>query len=126
LIDDQDRKNISGLPGLSKLPILGRLFGTHADDKTKTEIMLSITPHIIRERRFQTANQADMWMGSEGQAGRSNTSPAFGAGANALLLPRAAPVVQNQSPPPKSENINIPLPPGFSLGNGLPPVKDNQ
>ncbi len=132
LIDDQDRKNISGLPGLSKLPILGRLFGTHADDKSKTEIVLSITPHIVRERRYQTNDQADMWLGAEGRAGKSSSSPGFGAGAAALLLPRAAnpnasatPVPTNTAPP-RPENINIPLPPGFSLGNGLPQNKENQ
>ena len=121
LIDDQDRKNISGLPGLSKIPLLGKLFSNQTDDKTKTEIILSITPHIIRERKLQTANQAEMWVGSESQAGKRGVSPNT-LDPNALfIVPKAAPAVAPAAKDEKPQNINIPLPAGFSLGTGLTP-----
>jgi general secretion pathway protein D len=48
LISDEDRKTINQFPGLGDLPVLGRLFGSHKDTVNKTEIVLLITPRIIR------------------------------------------------------------------------------
>jgi general secretion pathway protein D len=48
LISDEDRKSASKVPGLGDLPLLGHLFASHNDQKTKTEIVLLITPHIVR------------------------------------------------------------------------------
>lgn len=48
LINKEDRKTASGLPWLSRFPVLDRLFGSKKSDKQDTEIVLSITPHLIR------------------------------------------------------------------------------
>lgn len=120
LIDDQDRKNVSGIAGLSKIPLLGKLFSAQTDDKVKTEIVLSITPRIIRERRLQTSNQAEMWMGPEGQAGRSSPSPKFINGITPFSVPKPPPAPVAAPKEDKPPNLNLPLPDGFSLGNGLP------
>ncbi|WP_124949917.1 secretin and TonB N-terminal domain-containing protein [Sulfuriferula thiophila] len=48
LINDEDRASANKIPGLGEIPLLGRLFSTHHDEKTKTEIILLITPHIVR------------------------------------------------------------------------------
>lgn len=48
LINDEDRKASSRLPGLGDLPVLGRLFSSDLDDRKKTEIVLLITPRIVR------------------------------------------------------------------------------
>lgn len=121
LIDDQDRKNVSGIPGLSSLPIIGRLFSNHTDDKSKTEIILTVTPHIIRPRTPQAAHEAEIWTGSEGQAGRQSPAPALMKGAAPFMVPKAPPAKAtgaSSAPPP---NLNIALPPGFALGGGLAP-----
>jgi general secretion pathway protein D len=119
LIDDQDRKTINGIPGISKIPLLGKLFSNQTDDKVKTEIILSITPHIIRQRTPQQAHEADIWTGSEGQAGRGAPAPGSASGLVPFTVPKppAAPVAPNKEDTQK--NINLPLPAGFSLGGGL-------
>jgi general secretion pathway protein D len=119
LIDDQDRKNMSGLPGLSKIPLLGKLFSNQTDDKIKTEIVLSITPHIIRQRGQQQAHDADIWIGSEGQVGRQSPSPAFADGVVPFLVPKPPPIAVPANRDEAPKNINLPLPAGFSLGGGL-------
>ena len=43
-------RNKSGVPGLSSLPFLGRLFKNHADSNTQTELLIFITPHIIHPK----------------------------------------------------------------------------
>ena len=48
LIQDNDRKSVSRVPLLGDIPLLGRLFSQHGDDKSKTEIILSITPRVVR------------------------------------------------------------------------------
>ncbi|MGQ9647169.1 MAG: type II secretion system secretin GspD [Thermodesulfobacteriota bacterium] len=48
----QDSKNVtkSGIPILSRIPILGALFGTHRYVTGKTELILLMTPHIITDQ----------------------------------------------------------------------------
>lgn len=48
LIDKEDRKSANSVPGLGQLPILGRLFSSHSDTASKTEVVLLITPRVVR------------------------------------------------------------------------------
>ena len=48
LISDEDRSTASRVPGLGDLPLLGRLFSTQRDERSKTEIVLLITPRVLR------------------------------------------------------------------------------
>ena len=48
LISDEDRRNVNQIPGIGDIPILGRLFGSHSDTKNKTEVVLLMTPHVVR------------------------------------------------------------------------------
>ena len=49
LIDDQRKRNKGGIPFLSKIPILGALFGTQDFADKKRELVLLMTPHIITD-----------------------------------------------------------------------------
>jgi general secretion pathway protein D len=48
LIREDERRVLSGVPGLSDLPLVGRLFATHHKESTQTDIVLTLTPHIVR------------------------------------------------------------------------------
>ena len=48
LINDEDRNAASKVPWLGDLPLIGRLFSTRRTDATKTEIVLLITPRVLR------------------------------------------------------------------------------
>jgi len=48
LINDEDRRSANAIPLLGDIPLIGHLFGEHTSNKAKTEIVLSITPHIVR------------------------------------------------------------------------------
>lgn len=65
LISDEDRSTRNKLPGMGELPVLGRLFGQHADNKSKTEIVLSITPRIVRSLQTPDAEQQTLDTGTE-------------------------------------------------------------
>ncbi len=47
LMKDEKREDVTGIPGLSKIPVIGALFGSKGKQKKKTELIIFITPHII-------------------------------------------------------------------------------
>jgi len=49
LIKEEDKKSKSGIPILSRIPFLGRLFGASNDSNEKTDLMIFITPTILSE-----------------------------------------------------------------------------
>src|SRR5262249_40134304 len=50
IIDDNLRRTRSGIPYLMDLPVLGRLFRVETENVDRTELILLITPHVIRNR----------------------------------------------------------------------------
>jgi len=65
LILDDERKNASKLPALGDIPLLGRLFSNQEDRKSKTEIVLAITPRILGNISRPDAEIAEYWSGTE-------------------------------------------------------------
>ncbi|TNY10621.1 type II secretion system protein GspD, partial [Escherichia coli] len=57
LINDEDRKFVNGVPFISEAPLLGRLFGQHNDTRKKSEIVLLITPRVLRNVNLPDATQ---------------------------------------------------------------------
>jgi general secretion pathway protein D len=49
LIDDQVEHGSSGLPGLSRIPVIGGLFGSQKSSKVRSETIILITPTIVRD-----------------------------------------------------------------------------
>jgi general secretion pathway protein D len=48
LIRDEERTTLAGVPGLSDLPLVGRLFANNHKETQQTDIVLTLTPHIVR------------------------------------------------------------------------------
>lgn len=65
LISNEDRSSANRVPGLGDLPVLGRLFSSQRDDFQRTELVLAITPRILRNAPRPDLAQAEMWVGSE-------------------------------------------------------------
>lgn len=72
LIRDDDSKAISGLPGLARLPLVGRLFGVHSDGRVKNEVVLLITPHVVRNIGLPEASVISVPAGVDGDPGASS------------------------------------------------------
>lgn len=66
LISSGDRNTASKIPGLGHLPVVGRLFGNNNGSNNKTEIILSITPHILRAPALLDASVRNVFSGTEG------------------------------------------------------------
>lgn len=65
LINDEDRSTANRIPLLGDLPVLGRLFSSQNDNRQKTEIVLSITPHLIRNIQRKDLAAESFWSGTE-------------------------------------------------------------
>lgn len=66
LISSGDRNTASKIPGLGQLPVLGKLFSNNSGTDNKTEIVLSITPHILRVPAVIDASIRNVFSGTEG------------------------------------------------------------
>ncbi|WP_082565501.1 secretin N-terminal domain-containing protein [Duganella sp. Root1480D1] len=74
LISDEDRSSGNKVPLLGQLPIAGRLFGTQKDDTQRSEILLSITPHVVRAVRRPDMLSAEFDSGTEANVGAPSLS----------------------------------------------------
>jgi len=65
LINHDEQTTASRLPGLGDLPVLGRLFSSQLDNGTHKELVLAVTPHVVRNVRRPDASEAELWIGTE-------------------------------------------------------------
>jgi general secretion pathway protein D len=65
LISSEDRNTASKIPGLGQLPVVGRLFSNNSGNNLKTEIILSITPRILRPPAVIDASLREVFSGTE-------------------------------------------------------------
>ncbi len=65
LISNDERSAANRVPGLGDLPVAGRLFSSQRDDFQRTELVLAITPRILRPAPRPDISQAELWIGSE-------------------------------------------------------------
>jgi general secretion pathway protein D len=99
LISDSERMSYSGLPGLANLPVLGKLFAHNRKEVQETDIVMTLTPHILRRTKFTEQDLRSFSLGSE-------TSPLlFEVPGIPPLAPRP-----EASPSPRIEPIRPPSP----------------
>jgi general secretion pathway protein D len=66
LINNDETNDAVKVPGLGDIPLLGKLFTSNKHGKNKTELILAITPHIIRNIHQPDADLAAYWSGTDG------------------------------------------------------------
>jgi general secretion pathway protein D len=82
IMEDQQTKSLSGIPGLAQIPILKYLFGQTTQDHSENQIVFAIVPHIIRATDVQEINQRPIDIGTATTIGlrhvasRTQTAPA--------------------------------------------------
>ncbi len=68
LISDEDRSGANKVPGFGDIPLLGRLFSNKRDELSKTEIVLLITPRIVRNIERPELAEGEFFGGTESAA----------------------------------------------------------
>jgi general secretion pathway protein D len=69
LISDSDSHENQGIPYLKNVPLLGTLFSTQNNSRTRKELLVLITPHVIRTQSDAAALTADLKAGLSDAAG---------------------------------------------------------
>jgi len=91
LIRDDERKSLDGVPGLVDIPLVGRLFAHNTKTTTQTDIILTLTPHIIRVLDLTEADLRPF------RVGRDSVAPIV----ELPVLPVEIPKVDEPVPPKK-------------------------
>jgi general secretion pathway protein D len=65
LIKDEERRTSNKIPLLGDLPIMGKLFSRSDDGTVKTDILMSITPNIVRNMELPDKDLQYFWSGTE-------------------------------------------------------------
>jgi general secretion pathway protein D len=127
LISEEERGSSSGIPGLADLPILGHLFASKSNETIKTEIILLITPYILRNAQAQQPALTEFRGGTENSIGGGG-----GGGSSAPASPAIAPPTRGQiSAPdlvvePPATPDSEPEPEPVSVPAGLPQAQPVQ
>ena len=96
ILEDNQTRSLSGIPGLAQIPILKYLFGQTTQDHSENEIVFAIVPHIIRGTDVNEFNQRQIEIGT----------------ANTISL---RPISQSVAPPAKQGEQPAPTTPQSSI-----------
>ncbi len=112
MLEDQQTKSLTGIPGLAQIPILKYLFGQTNTDHSQTETVFALIPHIVREHELNPLNNKAISVGTASAIELRRVTP--------MVLPtetpaRPTPATTPATPPAAAVPVNS-LPPGTTSG----------
>lgn len=120
LINDLERANTDKVPGLANLPIIGRLFRNERNQGDRTEIVMLITPRVVRNIAPPDASLVEFSTGTDS----GNALPSGGRMESAAM-PQPTPMPDMPEPEPMQPQ---PVPTQFqedqgdAIPAGVPPA----
>jgi general secretion pathway protein D len=104
ILEDQDIRSLSGIPGLAQIPILKYLFAQSNVEHKENEIVFALIPHVIRARDVTELNEKALEVGTAAaiELRRSSATPTpvpVNEAAPAAAQPQAAAPAQPASQP---------------------------
>ncbi|PYS39688.1 MAG: hypothetical protein DMG14_13150 [Acidobacteria bacterium] len=120
IITESEATSLGGLPGLKNIPILRYFFAQEQKTRDRTEIIIMLTPHILRMPNIQAVNMRGLNTGSEtiprlrtslgiGQPPAGGPTTAAAAPAVPVPPPAPAPPVANPPVPQRTTNSTVSL-----------------
>jgi general secretion pathway protein D len=97
LVQQQESKSVTGIPGLSSIPLIRRLFSGESIDRNKSELMIALIPHIVRRPDISPENLRGIAVGNATTI-KLNYAPLPGQAAPAKPAAAAAPVPVTPTP----------------------------
>ncbi|MDQ3168720.1 MAG: hypothetical protein M3Q55_01125 [Acidobacteriota bacterium] len=114
LIRDEERTVLNGVPGLSDLPIIGRLFARNERRTKETDIVITMTPHIVRVLDLTEEDLAAFRFAGDGGDG------AFPSGDDPQLIDVPRTIPRDPLPLPEAQSTE---PAGPVVQPGVPLTK---
>jgi len=116
LIQRTESKSLNGWPGLAKLPLLHYLFSEEKKDVQEDEVLIVLTPRIVRIPEWTKANLRPLYSGSEANVQVKRESE--------LHAPAQQPAQPKPSEPQTNQNAGpgaaAPAPSGTAQGTAAP------
>jgi type II secretory pathway component GspD/PulD (secretin) len=110
LLKEDDANTLQSFPGIMEIPLLRSLFGHTQSTVQTTDVVMIVTPHIVRSHELTAADLKPMYVG---------TGQNFGAGSvPTLISPDAPPPPQPAAPTPPQVGAAQ----GRGTGAGQPPT----
>jgi len=134
LIKEEDRRNAQGFPGLNRIPFLRSIFGGTRSTVGSSDVVMIITPRILRSQELTPADLAPMYVGTGTSFGASSTpqlivpQPVSGGGAAPAQNPAVGQVPAPSVPSPAANPAaGAPTPatppPAASRAVGIVPIQ---
>jgi general secretion pathway protein D len=115
LIRDDERRVLAGVPGLSDLPIVGRLFAHTRRETQETDIVMTLTPRIVRVLELTESDLRPFRVGGEGGGGGGVLDLPV-----PVVIPPANPIPQPGPAPTTPAPPAAPAPPAGRQGGPAP------
>jgi len=119
----QETKAVTGIPGLSNIPILRRLFTSESLDKNNSELLIALIPHIVRRPSFTAQNLRSIAVGNQAVV-KLNYAPRAAETPEAPKPPPAAGQPPAPQPPAPAPAPKLPAPAGQAAVRFVPPQAD--
>ncbi|HVN07251.1 MAG TPA: cohesin domain-containing protein [Bryobacteraceae bacterium] len=114
LRQSQNSTTVSGIPGLSSIPVIKWLFSSKTVSKSSQELLIALIPHIVRRPDYSEEEMRGIAVGNAtvvklnyADRPQSETAPAAAPTAPAITPPATAP---GAPPPPAAAPPAMPLP----------------
>ena len=75
LLREEDRRSMKGFPGILRLPIIKQLLSANEDSIKQTDIIMLLTPHIVRTHELTQQNVSPIHIGTQRNIGLRGPSP---------------------------------------------------
>lgn len=111
IITDSDSVSTEGIPGVERIPLLKYLFATESKDRQEGELIIVITPHIVRLPDFQDSDLESLAIMGSGISPRFIGKPVRLGNGKAVETVPAAPAAGTPAPAQPSVTPAPPPPP---------------
>jgi general secretion pathway protein D len=114
LLRDDERKALVGFPGAIHVPVLQQLFSQNDEAITQTDVIMLLTPHIVRGPEINEADLRPIFIGSQQNLALGGQLPLLAPAPSEAAPPAAAPANPTPSIGQTTPRGTIAVPPGAS------------
>jgi general secretion pathway protein D len=114
LLQETQRKQLSGLPWVMHLPVIKQLFSNNDNSIQQSDVVMLLTPRIVRSREFSAADLGPIFIGTQSNLGLSGPPPLIGQQAAAAEPAPGAAAAPAPGPGPAGQTGapgSVPAPP---------------
>jgi general secretion pathway protein D len=117
LLREDERRSLRGFPGILRMPILQQLFADNDTNIRQTDIVMLLTPHIVRTHELTARDLGNIYIGTQTNMSLGGPPPLIGG------IAEAPPDVAVGTPAPAAPTApQLQIPPGSSPIPGLTTV----